>query len=254
MAATSDNVVAATSVAGARHGGIAGWSVRHPVGVVMIALAVIVLGIFSLDRLRVDLLPHIIYPEVRVRILDPGVPGNIMEDQITRQLEEQLAITEDAISVQSQTSEGRSEVDLSFEYGKDIDVALRDASTRLDRAKRFLPDTIDPPVIFKRDPAQIPVAEYVVSSTLRDPIELRTWMDYVFAKWFLNLPGVAAAEIGGGPLREVIVMPDQRRLAGFGLTIDDLVSALERGNLETAGGRLRMDKQEITGRTAGRSG
>ncbi|HEY5701688.1 MAG TPA: efflux RND transporter permease subunit, partial [Gammaproteobacteria bacterium] len=96
--------------------------------------------------------------------------------------------------------------------------------------------------------------EYVVSSTLRDPVELRTWMDYVFAKWFLNLPGVAAAEIGGGPLREVIVMPDQRRLAGFGLTIDDLVSALERGNLETAGGRLRMDKQEITGRTAGRFG
>ena len=187
-------------------GGIAGWASRHPIGVVMVALAVIVLGTFSLGRLGVDLLPHIIYPEVRVRILDPGVPGNIMEDQITRQLEEQLAITEDAISVQSQTQEGRSAVDLSFPYGKDIDIALRDASSRLDRAKRFLPDTIDPPVIFKRDPSQIPVLEFVISSPLRDPVELRTWLDYSFAKWFLNLPGVASTEIGGAPVREITVV------------------------------------------------
>ena len=87
-------------------------------------------------------------------MVDPGVPAAIMEDRITRQLEEQLAITEDAIHVQSETIEGRSSVDLSFPYGKDIDIALRDASTRLDRAKRFLPDTIDPPIIFKRDPSQ----------------------------------------------------------------------------------------------------
>lgn len=218
----------------------------------MVALAVVVIGLFALKRLGVDLLPHIIYPEVRVRILDPGVPGKIMEDQVTRQLEEQLAITEGAIGVQSQTSEGRSEVDLTFDYGKDIDVALRDASSRLDRAKRFLPDTIDPPIIYKRDPSQIPVMELVVTSELREPAELRDWIDYVFAKWFLNLPGVAAVEVGGAPLREVQVLPDQQRLAGHGLSLDDLVSTLQRGNLETAGGPLRMASQEINSRTAGR--
>jgi multidrug efflux pump subunit AcrB len=151
--------------------GLAAWSVRHPVGVSMLALAVIVLGGFALEQLNVDLLPHIIYPEVRVRVVDPGVPPEVMEDQVTRQLEEQLAITEDAIAVQSTTTEGRSAVDLSFAYGTDIDRALRDASTRLDRAKRLLPDTIDPPTIYKRDPSQIPVLEFVVSSTLRDPVE-----------------------------------------------------------------------------------
>jgi multidrug efflux pump subunit AcrB len=235
-----------------RTGGLAAWSTRHPVGVVMIALAVVVLGLFSLGRLGVDLLPHIIYPEVRVRILDPGVPATIMEDKITRQLEEQLAITEDAISVQSATREGRAEVDLTFEYGKDIDIALRDASSRLDRAKRFLPDTIDPPVIYKRDPSQIPVMEFVISSRLRSPAELRAWIDYVFAKWFLNLPGVAAVEIGGAPLREVVVMLDQQRLAGYGLTLDDIMAALRRENVETAGGPLRMARQEINSRTSGR--
>ena len=235
-----------------RQPGLAGWSIRHPVSVVMITLAIMVLGLFALSRLNVDLLPQIIYPEVRVRILDPGVPATIMEDQVTRQLEEQLAITEDAIHVQSRTTEGRSSVDLAFEYGKDIDIALRDASTRLDRAKRFLPDSIDPPVIYKRDPFQLPVAEYVVSSTLRDPVELRYWADYVLSRWLLNLPGVAAVEVGGGRNREIQVEADQDRLAGLGLDILDVAEAVKEGNRDTPAGRLLMPRGEFTGRTAGR--
>ncbi len=235
-----------------RSGGLAAWSIRHPVGVSMIALAVIVLGVFAFARLAIDLHPHLIYPEIRVRILSPGVPATVMEDQFTRQLEEQLAITEDAINVQSSTAQGATSVDLSFGYGKDIDIALRDASTRLDRAKRFLPETQDPPIIYKRDPSQIPVLEFVVSSPLRDPVELRTWVDDVFGKWFITLPGVAAAEVGGGLVREIQILPDQQRLAGMGLEMQDLVDALQRGNREDPAGRLRMSHQELTGRISGR--
>jgi multidrug efflux pump subunit AcrB len=141
---------------------------------------------------------------------------------------------------------------LSFGYGKDIDVALRDASTRLDRAKRFLPDTIDPPTIYKRDPSQIPVQEFVVSSNVRDSVQLRTWVDDVFRKWFLNLPGVAAAEVGGGLVREIQVRPDQQRLAGVGLTMQDIIDALQKGNREDPAGRLQMSRQEITGKISGR--
>ena len=235
-----------------RSGGLASWSVRRPIAVVMLALTVVVLGLFSLDRLAIDLLPHIIYPEVRVRILDPGVPSRIMEDQITRQLEEQLAITEDAISVQSTTSEGRSEVDLSFPYGTDINIALRDASTRLDRAKRFLPDTIDPPIIYKRDPSQIPVLELAVSSDLRPSTKLRDWVDYQFSKWFLNLPGVASTEVGGGNLREIQIIVDQERLASLGLTFEDVRAALSEENREFPGGRMLLADRELSTRATGR--
>ena len=233
-------------------GGLAAWSVFHPIGVIMIALAVVVLGLFSLRTLGIDLLPHLIYPEIRVRVLDPGVPTTVMEDQVTRQLEEQLAITEDAIGVQSQTSEGRSSVELSFAYGKDIDIALRDASTRLDRAKRFLPDTIQPPIIYKRDPSQIPVLILSVGSHLRDSVELRTWVDKQLSKWFINLPGVAAAEVGGGLVREIQVLPDQQRLVALGLTLEEVVNALKQANVESAGGRLYMSEQEISTRVLGR--
>ncbi|MBY4677503.1 efflux RND transporter permease subunit [Marinobacterium arenosum] len=235
-----------------RSGGLAAWSIRHPVGVSMIALAVIVLGMFTLSRLAVDLLPHIIYPEIRVRIIDDGVPASVMEDKVTRQLEEQLAVTEDAIGVQSDTNRGLTTVDLAFEYGKDIDIALRDASTRLDRAKRFLPELADPPIIYKLDPSQIPVMEFVISSSLRSGVELRRWTDDVFSKWFLNLPGVAAAEVGGGLLREIQVIPDQQRLAGIGLSYRDLIAALQTSNSDEPIGRLQMPDHEFTGRISGR--
>ncbi len=240
------------SAAVTRSGGLAAWAIRHPVGVSMIALAVIVLGMFALSRLSIDLHPHLIYPEIRIRILSPGTPATVMEDQFTRQLEEQLAITEDAVGVQSRTGEGSVSVELAFEYGKDIDIALRDASTRLDRAKRFLPDTPDPPIIYKRDPSQIPVLEFVVSSPLRDPVELRSWVDDVFSKWFINLPGVAAAEVGGGLIREIQILPDQQRLAGVGLTMQDVIDALQRGNREDPAGRLKMSRQELSARISGR--
>ena len=235
-----------------RSGGLASWSVRRPVAVVMLALTVVVIGVFSLDRLAIDLLPHIIYPEVRVRILEPGVPARIMEDQITRQLEEQLAITEDAIAVQSTTSQGRSSVDLSFPYGSDIDIALRDASTRLDRAKRFLPETIDPPIIYKRDPSQIPVLELAISSTERESTRLRDWVDYQFSRWFLNLPGVASTEVGGGNVRELQIIVDQERLASLGLTFDDVRMALSEENREFPGGRILLGNRELSTRATGR--
>jgi multidrug efflux pump subunit AcrB len=235
-----------------RSGGLAAWSIHHPIGVSMLALTVVVLGLSSLQRLGINLLPDLIYPDVRVRISDPGVPARIMEDLVTRQLEEQLAITEGAIQVQSNTTEGRSSVDLSFPYGSDIDFALRDASTRLDRAKRFLPDTIDPPVIYKRDPSQIPVLEMVVSSTDRDPVALRSWVDYTFGKWFLNLPGVAAAEVGGGLIREIQVVVDQERLSAFGFTIEDISTILSNENQDSPGGNLQTASREISARTSGR--
>ncbi len=235
-----------------RSGGIAAWSIHRPIAVIMLSLAVVILGVFSIDRLSIDLLPHIIYPEVRVRINDPGVPAPIMEDQITRQLEEQLAITENAIAIQSTTTEGRSSVDLSFPYGTDINLALRDASTRLDRAKRFLPATIEPPVIYKRDPSQIAVLQLAVSSSQRESSQLRDWVDYELSNWFVNLPGVASAEVGGGSKREIQLIVDQERLASLGLGFDDLRKALAEENRDYPGGRIYFAEQELTTRTAGR--
>ena len=231
------------------NGGLAAWSIRHPVAVIMLALTVVVLGLFSIKQLSVDLLPQIIYPEVRVRIFDPGVPATIVEDTITRQLEEQLAITEHVTSIQSTTTEGRSSVNLGFPYGTDIDVALRDASTRLDRARRFFPTDIDPPIIYKKDPSQIPVMDLVISSTSRDSIALRDWVDYEFSNWFLNIPGVASTEVGGGKKREIQIVLNQDRLAQLGLTYSDIKDIINKENKDYTGGKLLSTQGEFSTRT-----
>jgi multidrug efflux pump subunit AcrB len=231
---------------------ISTWSVRHPVGVVALTAAVMVLGGLSLTKLNIDLLPSIIYPDIQVRVIDPGVPAEVMENEVTRELEEQLAITEGVIAIQSRTTEGRSAIDLSFRYGEDIDLALRDASSRLDRAKRFLPETDDPPIIYKRDPFQLPVAEYVVGSHFRDPVELRAWVDYTLGRSLVTLPGVAAVEVGGGLDREIQIVANQFQLAGLGLDVLDLERRLRAANQDVAAGRLRMPGGEISGRTEGR--
>lgn len=235
-----------------RTGGLASWSARRPISVLMLSLTVLILGFFSLDELRINLLPHLIYPEVRVRIFDANVPTIIMEDKVTRQVEEQLAITDGATSIQSSTSEGRMSLDLGFPYGTDINDALRDASTRLDRAKRFLPDTIGPPVIYKRDPQQIPVMEYAVSSNKRNTIELRNWVDYEFRNWLINLSGVASAEVGGGTTREFQVVLDQEKLARLELNYNDIIKRIQSENQDIPGGRLLAYQKEISVRTEGR--
>ncbi len=235
-----------------RTGGLASWSINRPIAVIMLSLTVVVTGLFSFDRLNVNLLPDIIYPEVRVRIIESGTPAQIMEDRFTRQLEEQLAITEGATRVQSDTSEGRTAVNLSFPYGTDINRALQDASNRLDRAKRFLPETEDPPVIYKRDPSQIPVMELVVSSYTRNPVELRSWVDYEFSKWFLNIDGVASTEVGGGLIREIQVIIDQEKLAAAGFKISDIKALLRSENQDISAGVLYMDTRKMSARTKAR--
>ncbi len=228
---------------------LSSWSIQHPRGIVMIILALMLIGVFAFKHLKITLLPDIIYPDIRVRVLDTGVPASIMEDTITRQLEEQLAITENAVSVRSHTSQGRSAVDLGFPYGTDINAALRDASSRLDRAKRFLPESIQPPIIYKRDPAQIPVMELIASSTEKSPVQLYQWTDYILSKWFINLPGVASLELGGGLIREVQVVVDEQRLANYGLNLQSLSEQIKAQNQNLTAGRLYSKNQEFSIRT-----
>lgn len=117
-----------------RKEGIASHAIRRPIGTMAITAVVIVLGFFFLDRLPVDLLPEINYPQIRVTVNYPGTAPEVMEQQITRVLEANLASTENLIRITGRASEGRTNVELYFDYGTDIDHALQDASRNLELA------------------------------------------------------------------------------------------------------------------------
>jgi hydrophobe/amphiphile efflux-1 (HAE1) family protein len=236
----------------ARAGGVTALSIRRPIGVLSVASVVIVLGLFYLQRLPVDLLPEIAYPEIRVNVNYPGTAPEVMEQQVTRVLERNLAGTENLISIQSSTSEGRSHVTLFFDLGTDLDIALQDASRLLERSRPQLPPDVDPPRLFKMDPSQMPVYEAGFSSTMRSEVDVRDWLDNQLSPQLLSIPGIGSVEVAGGQVRELQVIVDQDRLAAHGLTMRDVVAAVQAENRDIAAGNLTSPSFDVMAKTDGR--
>ena len=235
-----------------QHRGLASLAINRPVGTVALATVVVVLGIFYLDRLSIDLLPQIVYPQVRANVTYSGVAPEVLEEQVTKVLETSLATTENVVRLESETSEGRSGVDLHFRYGTDINFALQDASKNLDRARARLPRDADPATLFKFDPSQSPIYEVAFSSLTRSLVDIRSWADLRLRPQLLTVEGVGSIDVSGGLIREVRVTLDQERLRSYGLAVTDVLSALRDQNQDVAAGNLTGPSYEIIGKTTGK--
>ena len=227
-------------------------SIRRPVGTLAITSVVVVLGAFYVGRLRLDLLPQIVYPQVRASVTYPGVAPEVMEEQVTKVLETALAPTENVVRIETETAEGRSSLDLHFRYGTDINFALQDASKNLDRARARLPRDADPPTLFKFDPSQSPVYEIAFSSATRSLVDLRNWADLRLRPQLLTIEGVASVDVSGGLQREVRVTLDQERLRYYGIAVADVLQTLRDENQDVAVGNVSSPEFEIGGKAAGK--
>jgi CzcA family heavy metal efflux pump len=232
--------------------GLPSHAIRRPVGTVMLTSVVVVLGIFFLGGLPLDLLPSIVYPNVRANVTNRGVEPQVLEETVAKPLEAALSTTENLIRIETDVSEGRVGVNLHFSYGTDIDFALQDASKNLDRARSRLPEEADPPTIFKFDPSGIPVYEVAFSSATRDLISLRDWVDYRLRPQLLTIEGVASIDIAGGLTREIQVTIDQERLRSYGLTVSQVIESIRSANQDVAAGRVSGPTLEIVGKTSGK--
>jgi hydrophobe/amphiphile efflux-1 (HAE1) family protein len=237
---------------GRKYSGISSASIRRPVGTMAIASLVIVIGFFLFDRLPVDLLPEINYPQIRVTVNYPGTAPEVMEEQVTRVLEANLASTENLISIQSRASEGRTNVNLIFEYGTNIDLALQDASRNLELARTQMPQDIQPPRLYKFDPAQDPIYEAGFTSTIRSPMEVRDWLETNLLPQLLSIHGVGGVEVAGGLVREIQVVADQDRLAYYNLSMRDIIEAVGTENIDIAAGQVTSATFDVMAKTDGR--
>ena len=233
-------------------GGIARLSIRRPVGTLALASVVFVIGLFFLERLPIDLLPEIEYPQVRVTVNYPGVSPEVLEEQVTRVLERSLAGTENLTKISSRVREGRTDLDLSFEFGTDLDFALQDAARNMEQARARLPSDIEPPRIRKFNSAQETVWRGGFSSDRRTEAEVQDWVDNTLSPQLTAVNGVASVEAIGGMIRELEVIVDQQRLRGYGLSFQDIKDALSAENVDIAGGRLTSPRFDVQTQTDGR--
>jgi CzcA family heavy metal efflux pump len=233
-------------------GGISSWSIRRPIGTIMLTATVLILGGVFVGRIPVDLLPEIQYPTVRVNVSNPGVEPVVLEETVAKPLEAALAVTEKLTRMETDVREGNVGLTLHFALGTNVDFALQDAAKNLERIRSRLPEEADPPTINKFDPSQQPIYSVAFSSTVRDRISLRQWVDQRLRPQLLSVPGVAAVEISGGLVREIQIEIDQERLRTYGLSLAQVVSTIRNENQDVAAGRLTSDTREIAGKTAGK--
>ncbi|MDP5338655.1 MAG: efflux RND transporter permease subunit, partial [Nodularia sp. (in: cyanobacteria)] len=227
-------------------------SIRQHIGTLMLALAVVVMGVFFIIKIPVDLLPSITYPRIGVRIDAPGISPEVAIDEVTRPLESAFSATEGVLQIFSQTREGQVSLDLYFQPGGDIDQALNDATASFNRARGRLPDTIETPRLFKFDPSQLPVYEFALTSPSLDSLDLRVFAEEELVRELGVVPGVASVDVSGGVKEEVRVNLDLDRLQALGVGLTDVLDELRDRNQDVSGGRLLGQNSEPLTRTVGR--
>lgn len=198
---------------------------------VPIALSVAVLGllgIFAFGRLPVDFLPSLEAPRLRVQVPVPGLTPEAIEDKVMRPLEAALLDTPGVATVESVATPGSVAAELYLQHYRDVDAVQQEVTARLEHLRTMLPAAVAPPALSRLDAARA-AAELTVSARGRAPLALRDWVDGELVKRLRELPGVATVQAQGGAVREIVVLPDQRRLAGFGLGFDDVIQALQKG-------------------------
>ena len=227
-------------------------AIRRHIGTIMLAIAVVVVGIFFIFRLQVDLLPAITYPRIGVRVNIPGVTPEIAIEEVTKPLEQALTATEGVVQVYSNTREGRVRIDLYFEPGGNIDRALTDATATFNRSRNSLPDLVEDARLFKYDPSQLPVYEFALESSSLDDRTLRIFADEELSRELTIVPGVASVDVAGGVTEEIRVNLDLPRLQSLGIGVNEVLNTLTQRNQDIAGGRLRGESGEPLIRTQGR--
>ncbi len=221
-------------------------SIKRPVGVLVLTLMVVVLGFFFVKGLSVDLLPQVTYPMVRIVIDWKGASPEEIEENILKKVEASVATTEDAIQVISSAIEGNASLEVYFEYGKNMDVALADTRSKLDLVRNALPPEADEPKIFKADPSQLPVLDIALSSGTKDERSLRDWAENDLSNYFLGIPGLGAVVTSGGRVREIQVLFDQAKVQKYELSTEKILNLLRAENIELPAGRISDTQKEYS--------
>jgi HAE1 family hydrophobic/amphiphilic exporter-1 len=220
-------------------------SVKRPVFTAMVTLVVVILGLVSVTRLQIDLLPSIELPTLTIRTQYEGASPVVMERLVTQIVEEIVATVPGVEEIVSESSEGSSNVRVSFAWGTDIDTAAVDMQSTLQDERSELPDDVVGPRVTKFNIDSFPVVLLGVSSSL-DPVELTELIEDQIRYRFARIPGVAQVDPWGGFNREVRIELDPDRLRALGLPLDQVLQAIRDANLDLPAGRIEQGQYQVT--------
>ncbi len=223
-------------------------SVRRPVICIVGCLLIMLIGLLMFWRLPIREYPNVESPSVSVSTTYRGASAEVVETKVTEPLEKQLSAVEGINIMRSTSSEQSSRITIEFNLDRDIDEAANDVRDIVGKVR--LPTEIDPPSISKVDPDSTPVITLSVNSTVYDRLEIVELIDRIILPRIQTVPGVGAVQVDGERYAMRLWI-DTDRLAGYGLTVADVQTALTKQNVEVPSGRIESRTQEFPVRLMG---
>ncbi len=224
-------------------------SVRRPVLATVISLLLLILGLLAASRLPIRELPDVESPIVSIETEYLGASADIVETKITQVIEDRVAGIEGINKITSQSTDGRSSINLEFAPERDVDEAANDVRDRVSRLSGNLPEEADPPEIGKADFNAESIIFLNLASDTMNVLELTDYAERVLVERLGVLPGVARVRLNGARRYAMRVWLDREALAARQLTVADIEAALRRENVQLPAGRLESSQREFTLRT-----
>jgi multidrug efflux pump subunit AcrB len=230
------------------------WSIRNPVPVIMMFIALVIGGVLAFPKLQIQDQPDISFPNVFVRVSYAGVPPSQMETEVTRKVEDAVSNIVGIEDINSTITTGSSQTVVQFQFGVDIQQALDDVRDAVSRIRPDLPIDATEPYIGRATTAGSAIIAFGVSADNLSDTELSWFVDLNVMRDISSVPGVGSVNRIGGVSREVRVDLDPDRMAALGVTAGDVSSQLLRTQVELPGGETRIGLQEQSVRTLGTIG
>jgi multidrug efflux pump len=221
-------------------------SVRRPVFAAVLSMLLVVLGLISFDRLSLRELPRIDPPIASIETSYRGATAAIVESRITQPLEDAIAGIEGIATIQSNSQNGRSQITIEFNLSRDIEAATNDVRDAVNRVVGSLPTEADPPQVAKVSADADVLMWLNLSATDRDLLALNDYAERFLVDRFSSLDGVARIMVGGGQRYAMRIWLDRAQLNARGLTVNDVLAALRRENVELPGGRVESTARDFS--------
>jgi hydrophobe/amphiphile efflux-1 (HAE1) family protein len=229
-----------------------GWIdlfIRRPVLTWMLTLSLVVFGVLGFVRLGVDQYPKMDLPRVNVSSTLEGASPEVMEEDVTEVLEEQLNTISGVKRLESRSRQGLSSISVEFQFGTDLDAATQDVRDRVARARWELPKELEPPVVEKVDIAGFPIM-WLPLMTERSQVEASEYVKEHIKPQVETVAGVAGIQVFGQMDRQIRIWLDGEALRARGLAATDVIAALRREHVDRPGGIVQSDWIEFAVKTA----
>ena len=230
---------------------ISTWGIQNPVPVAILFIALVLVGVVSYTRLPIKQRPNVTFPAVQITVTENGAAPSEIETQITRPIENAMAGLPNVETIQSTVQRGSSVTQIEFPLNEDIQKMTDDVRTRVEQTRAVLPRDIDPPTVQRLEIDSEAILNYAVSAPGMSDVELSWYIDDTVARTLQAVEGVAQVQRVGGVNREINVIVDPEKLAGFGLTAPQINDALRNFSLDAGGGQVEVGGRRQTIRVLG---